>query len=301
VCYKKGMSITEIAEEVKRDKSTISRELRRNQSRDEGYNATGAQRKYNKRRKRCVRTTRLLAEENLRKAVGERLDVYWSPEQISYSLPEGMSLSFSTIYRGIKKKLFTEQHRKKLRRYGKQLKRRKSARSCYDFSQVRQISERPAEALDRAEFGHWELDTIVLRKECGCHLATFVERKSRYTIIRRIENKKAKAMSALIVDVLSVFPPSFVKTITVDRGLEFTDWHPIELALDAKVYFCDPYSPWQRGSNENTNGLIRQFFPRRHILPPVSELFVSLVQSLLNNRPRKCLNWLSPFLAFCCT
>jgi len=294
IFYKKGMGSTAIAKELNRSKSSISRELRRNPSRDEGYNATGAQRKYNARRKRCVRNTILRSNKDLFDKVCEGLSKYWSPEQISNTLPKKMKVCCSTIYRAIRNKHIPKEYCAKLRRYGKMLKRGKSRGKAYDFSQVRTLSQRPETVNNRGRYGHWELDTVVLRPECKCHLATFVERKSRLLLIRRITNKKAATMSDVIINAFHSVPARFRKTFTVDRGLEFTDWQRIEKELGVKVFFCDPYSPHQRGTNENTNGLVRQFFPRRTILPAITDALVDQVQSLINGRPRKCLLWSAP-------
>ena len=296
--YHKGMGPTEIAKEMKRDKATISREIRRNASRDEGYNAIGAQRKANKRRKGSVRKGKLEAESKLLEKVCEGLSRYWSPEQISNTLPKEMKVSTSTIYRAIRNKIIPQEYCAKLRRYGKMQKRGKSKGKAYDFSEVRTIAQRPKTVDSRSSYGHWELDTLVLRPEVKCHLATFVERKSRSVMIRRIPDKKAATMSDVVIDAFKSLPKKFRKTFTVDRGLEFTDWKRMEKELGVKVYFCDPYSPHQRGSNENTNGLIRQFFPRRSLLPDISPNLVESVQFFINNRPRKCLNWASPSLHF---
>ena len=207
-----------------------------------------------------------------------------------------MRLGISTIYRAIVKKIIPNEYAKKLRRYGKRLARNQRRKGkAYDFSQVRQIADRPATVERRNRYGHWELDTIVLRKENGCHLATFVERKSRMVLIRKIPDKKASTMGDTVIEALTSFPQKLRKTLTVDRGLEFTDWKRIEDVLGVRVYFCDPYSPHQRGTNENTNGLVRQFFPRRTLFPVITDEDVNWVQSLLNNRPRKCLHWLSPY------
>lgn len=296
---KQGIKISRIAELLGRNKSTISRELKRNPSRDQGYNAIGAQRKYNKRRKKCIRHS-WFENEELFNIVKQGLQQYWSPEQIVNTLPQGYTLSVSTVYRGVDKKIFPEQIRKKLRRYGKHLKRnqKKTQKICYDFSQVRTINQRPAIVETREEFGHWELDTIVLRQECGCHIATFIERKTRFLLCRKIQNKTAKCMGDAIIEAFRELPSYAVKTLTVDRGLEFTDWQRIEKELDAEVYFCDPYSPHQRGSNENTNGLIRQFFPRRKLLPKITANMVLHVQDLINSRPRKVLHFSSPYQSF---
>lgn len=291
--YHKGIKISEIATLIGRNKSTISRELRRNPSRDSGYNPVGAQRKYNKRRKHCRKQSKLAIHNARYEAVVEGLNRYWSPEEIANTLPSDCSISTASIYRALHKGLLPHILKTRLRRYGKQTKKKVKG-IFYDFSSVRTISQRDPAVLERSTYGHWELDTVVLRSECGCYLATFVERKSRFLIIVRIENKKATTMSAAIIEAFKKLPKSIVKTLTVDRGLEFTDWRTVEQALDAKVYFCDPYMPSQRGTNENTNGLIRQFFPRRTLLPTVSHEFVAHVQDLINNRPRKILNWSTP-------
>jgi IS30 family transposase len=297
--YKQGLKISEIAELIGRNKSTISRELKRNPSRDYGYNAIGAQRKYNKRRKSCKRH-KVLENQLIYKLVEFGLLQYWSPDEIVNKLPNELSIGVSTIYRAIDDKMFSIETTSKLRRYGKNLKRNsnKSKGVCYDFSNVKTIHERPKAVETREEFGHWELDTVVLRNECGCHIATFVERKTRYAIFVKIANRKAKTMSDAIIEAFKYLPDFAVKTLTVDRGLEFTDWERVEKALNTKVYFCDPYSPWQRGTNENTNGLLRQFFPRRKLLPPVTNKSILFAQNMINNRPRKVLNYSSPYQLF---
>jgi IS30 family transposase len=295
---KNKLKISEIAALMGRNKSTISRELKRNHSRDEGYNAIGAQRKYNKRRKNCTRK-QLLSNKAIYELVKLGLEQYWSPDQVSNTLPSGYVVSTSTIYRALNKNMFSLSIKKKQRRYGKYLKRNRKAKGfAYDFSEVRKIEERPNSVLNRNEFGHWELDSIVMRPECGCHIASFVERKTRYLICCKIENKTAQCMTHTIIRELGKLPKGSVKTLTVDRGLEFTGWKTVEKELDVKVYFCDPYSPHQRGTNENTNGLIRQFYPRRKLLPPVTEEGVKKVQQLINTRPRKILNYDTPYQRF---
>lgn len=296
--YKNNLKVSEIADLLGRNKSTISRELKRNHSRDEGYNAIGAQRKYNKRRKNCVKK-QLLSNKDVYDLIKKGLEEYWSPEQVSNTLPDGYIVSTSTIYRALNRNIFSLAIKKKQRRYGKNLKRnRKDKGVAYDFSEVRKIEERDSSVLNREEFGHWELDSIVLRPECGCHIASFVERKTRYLICCRLENKTAKCMTNAIINELGKLPKGSIKTLTVDRGLEFTGWKIVEKELKTKVFFCDPYSPHQRGTNENTNGLIRQFFPRRKILPPVTEEGIKRVQHLINTRPRKILNYDTSYQRF---
>jgi len=293
---KQGKSQAEIARLLERSPSVISRELKRNSSYDGSYNAVGAQRKYKARRKGCASTPKLVADKDLLALVCKGLSRYWSPEQIAQTLPKGKRVCFNTIYRAISKGLIPKEFCIKLRRYGKRLKHKgKKTGIAYDFSSVRPIAQRPLGVGSRNRYGHWELDTIVLRKESGCHIATFVERKSRLVLMRRIPNKKAVTMSDAIITAMSCIPPKLRKTFTVDRGLEFTDWQRLESELNVKVYFCDPYSPHQRGTNENTNGLIRQFFPRKTILPEITDEAISKVENLLNNRPRKCLGWNTPY------
>lgn len=299
--YKAGLGVREIARCLCVSPSTISREFQRNHSRDEGYNAIGAQRKSNRRRRNCGRKSKLSQNQTLYETVCAGLDNYWSPEEIANTLPLEMRISVSTIYRAIHNKSIPQAQRCKLRRYRKYNKHGKKKGCGYDFSKVRKIKSRNKSVLTRCNYGHWELDTIVLHPGNGFHLATFVERKSRTTIIRKLANKKATTMSDAIIAAFEHVPKRFLKTLTVDRGLEFTDWERVELTLGVKVYFCDPYSPWQRGANENTNGLIRQFFPRGVVYANTSDKDILQIQNLLNARPRKCLQWKSPSCFFCCT
>ena len=288
-----GLKQAEMALLLGRSKSCISRELRRNNSRDEGYNAVGAQRKYNKRRKSCVRGYVLDKNEKLMKKVKNGLSLCWSPEQIVNKLPKKYHVGVSTIYRAVKAKRISIEYAEKLRRFGKNNNKNKQEHKG-TYKDVRCIDERPAHIMNRKRLGHWELDTVVLRDECGCHLATMVERKTRGLIVRKIMNKKAGNMADTIIAAMKTLPKRARKTLTVDRGAEFADWWRIETELGVKVYFADPGKPYQRGTNENTNGLLRQFFPRRKILPPITDSYVREVQNLINNRPRKILEWRSP-------
>ncbi|MFI3141211.1 MAG: IS30 family transposase [Clostridia bacterium] len=299
--FKQGKKITEIANLMGFHKSTISRELKRNLNNQNKYNAIGADRKANARHKNCGRKAIITIDKKAYEIIATGLDLYFSPEEIANSMPKNHKVSTCTIYRALKQKLFDKYLHKKLRRYGKNNKKGTKKGICYDFSQVRTLDQRNSSVFNRNRFGHWELDTIILHPENGYHLATFVERKSRYLLMRKIPNKKAVTMSNAIIDAFKTVPEKYRLSLTVDRGLEFTDWQRVEKELNTKVYFCDPYSPWQRGSNENTNGLIRQFFPRGKVFKQVTSDDVSFVQYLLNIRPRKCLNWKSPISVFCCT
>lgn len=291
-----GLKIREIARLLNRSPSTISREVNRNKNHKGKYYAVGANRKYNVRKRNSRMKPLLSVKSELYELVSQGLDLYWSPEEISNCLPEGYRISTSTIYRAINKKLFPKDICKKLRRYGKKVKKSDKRGVSYDFSKVHQISERPLSVLSREEFGHWELDTLVLYCGENGYLATMVERKSRFTVVVRLPDKKAATMTDAIIAALGRLPKKAVKSLTVDRGLEFTDWERLEEAFDAKVYFCDPYSPEQKPTIENINGSLRQFYPRRNksnfVFSP------DMAASLLNCRPRKVLNWLSPACVF---
>lgn len=300
--YHLGYRISKIAALTGFHKSTISRELRRNPSRDYGYNAIGAQRKATKRRKNSVAKPKLLTNPQSYQAVAKGLCLYFSPEEIAHSMPEECRVCTSTIYRAIKKKILPKQLAKNLRYYTKKFSSKESTTKNTGNSAIKNISTRPKIIETRTTFGHWELDTVVYREECKFHLATFVERKSGYLIVTKIPDKKAQTMTDVIIKAFKQIPVAYRLSLTVDNGMEFSNWEAIEAALPGtKVYYCDPYSPWQRGSNENTNGLIRQFLPRKKILLDVTDEDVKHIQHLLNIRPRKCLNWNSPAQLFCCT
>lgn len=293
--YSDGVKITKIAEMLGRNKSTISREIRRNKNSRGEYSSIGANRKYHSRiRRKRGRILELNAVSY--EIVMNGLMKYWSPEQISNTMPKELRVSTSSIYRAINSSVFPKIAKTSLRRYNKKTKKSDKRGVCYDFSSVRRISERPKEVYSRKEIGHWELDTVVLWCGANGYLATMVERKTRFLICVSLPDKKAKTMADAIISELGKLPKHMVKSLTVDRGLEFTDWQRIEQCLGVNVYFCDPYSPYQRPSNENTNGLLRQFFPRRKL--SLSSFPLHVAVDLINSRPRKCLNWASPSSAF---
>lgn len=297
--YQKGLKITEIAERIGVHKSTISRELRRNCNKAGIYNAIGAQRSAVKRRKNSSDQPFLLKNKEAYDIVVNGLDHYWSPEEISHTMPENLRISTSTIYRAIKKKLIDTKYLKKLRFYNKRFGLKNPKNNKPKPHEEKNIATRPASIETREDYGHWELDTLVLRDECKCHLAVFVERKSRLVIITKIPNKKAKTMADAIVAAFEKFPLHLRKTLTVDNGAEFSDWQGIEARLPGTtVYYCNPHSPWQKGAVEKMNGLIRQYFPRKKILPEVTDAFVLEVEILLNSRPRKSLDWATPAHCF---
>lgn len=291
-----GKSLRQIAFELGRNVSSISRELARNQKKDGSYNAYRGWSMYRFRRKKCVRPYRLETDDELRKFVMKGLDQYWSP-QIIAARWQGQPFSPTTIYRALKQKRLPDySERKHLRRRGILKYCRGDNRTIHP---EHTIHERLEIIKERARIGDWEGDTVLGGPGKG-GLVTVVERKSRYLEMALIANKEAATVEKVMCSALSGCVP--VKSITLDNGSEFANFRRIEKTLNATVYFADAHSPWQRGSIENINGLIRFFFPKGTDFRTVSQQQVNQVLFLINNRPRKCLGWLSPveFLN-CCT
>jgi IS30 family transposase len=178
-------------------------------------------------------------------------------------------------------------------------KRRKPRETRGRFNIGTSIHQRPKEVKRRETFGHWELDTVVSSrgKSKGC-LATFVERQTRFYVAIKIENRSATEMYRAISELYKLFPKDTFKTYTVDRGKEFACYSKVEADLKVPVYFADAYSSWQRGSNENANGLLREFFPKKTDLARVSDEEINEALCLINHRPRKCLGWKTSFELF---
>ena len=287
----KGFSRRKIAKELGRSPSTITRELKRNSD----YLPVRAQERYRSCRKNSIRK-RLLADPQLEASVRFFLGhLFWSPEQIANRLKaEGaQSVSASTIYRALDCGLLRDTLRYYLRiKYKTIGKAKKKDRRCF----ARKIDERPEAAANRAERGHWEGDTIVSHKSRTV-IATLVDRQSRFLTAGRIPCKEAAEVRAVVVHLLSKtqYP---VKSITFDQGVEFTDAAGIESDLNTMVYFAHPHAPWERPTNENTNGLLRQFIPKHTDLSNVTDADLSRFVALINLRPRKCLNWSTPYEVF---
>ena len=286
-----GAKIREIARELERSASTISRELKRNPGR---YSPSEAQQAYEKRRKKSVRK-HVLSDADLNSQVRFFLGkMYWSPEQISHRLRKESkkSVSTSTIYRALDNGILRDTLRYYLRvKYKKHGKAKKKGKSCFR----RSISERPEEANVRAP-GHWEGDTVVSAKGRQV-IATVVDRHSRYLVAGLSENKEALSINKIIISCLEPVKDK-VKSITFDQGTEFSQPDEIEDKLDTDVFFAHPHSPWERPTNENTNGLLRQFIPKHRNLNELTPSELSSFTALLNLRPRKSLNWLTPYEVF---
>lgn len=290
--YIKGYSFRYIAMLIGRSASTISREIRRNKTHfrtEPTYFPYTAQKKYLLRRSFCHRGGNI--SDEAKEYIESKLKITWSPEQISKAPCEYNMPSFKTIYRWIKQKILVDGNVKYLRR-----KRKPGAytetRGKINYGKT--IRKRPRDVYKRKEFGHWEADTVVSgigkSKVCFCTLA---ERKSRYYIAVKMPNREAKTMAKTIIETLSKFPSELVKTITCDRGKEFANWEQIENELHCEVYFADPYCAWQKGTNENSNGLLREFYPKGMNLTRVSPKTLAKNLALINARPRKVNNFIS--------
>ena len=299
---KSKVSIREIARILQRSPSTISRELKRN-SFQTGihhdstlYNPVTAEKKYSERKLNCGR--KKISDEKVLSYIKSKIESYWSPEQIYNRLTtETWVPSTSTIYRMIHRKQFGTITMEKLRRKG-QFKRPAETRGKFNDG-GRTIKKRPKEVYKRQEIGHWEGDTVESgrndrqRKSKYCFV-TLVERKSRKCIAILVSDRTAANVTPAIINALKEFPSEMVKTITFDRGKEFCGYEQIEKELNCKTYFCDPYCAWQKGSNENTNGLLREFYPKGMDLSLVDTNELSHYLNLMNNRPRKCLKYKTP-------
>lgn len=297
-----GVSLRKIAEQLGRSPSTISREIRRNQGRQK-YRATNAdERAWREasRPKPCL----LATNRSLQRVVARKLHDQWSPQQISgwlmaEYLDDGtMRVSHETIYKSLfiqargalKKELISNLRSKRIMRRGKTSTTQGQPRG--QIVDAVSIRERPAEVDDRAIPGHWEGD--LLSGGNNTHIATLVERHSRYVLLVQVKGKDTDNVVTALVRQVKQLPKGLMSSLTWDRGTELAGHRRFTVATDVKVYFCDPRSPWQRGSNENTNGLLRQYFPKGSDLSVYSQADLNAVAFKLNTRPRKTLGFITP-------
>lgn len=294
-----GKSPSEIARLLGRSRSTISRELRRNGNRQGRYSSWGAYSKAAARRKRSVRRRRIEKDPELHGYVREKLRPYWSPELTAAMWNRehpGGRIAFATIYRAIKDGLLEGvAARTHLRRRGR---KRHGMRGKFNTIQPEHtIHERGREIEERMRCGHWEGDTV--RGAAGKGgLLTLVDRKSRMLLAVKVNDFSG---GTLYEAVMRAFDGMSPKSLTFDNGSEFARWKDMERDLNAVVYFADPHSPWQRGSNENVNGVLRFFFPKGCDFLALSQKDIDRKVALINLRPRFCLGLRSPVDVFCCT
>lgn len=290
-----GYNQSDIARILQRNRSTISRELKRNET-SQGYLPHRAQKKSQKIRSQSRKKERMRDQET-REYVSTKLKEGWSPELIAGRLPQehpGLTISHETIYQYIYEQQpdfiphLVRSHKKRRKR-------------CAGTKQPKVIipgrvfiDERPKEINNRSEIGHWEADTVVSRQSKKA-LAVLFERASRYVQIEKIKNKQSDVFASAVIKRLNGYPEHLRNSITYDNGTENVEHEKINAALKTDSYFCHPYHSWEKGGVENSIGLIRRFFPKKTNFSTVSSDTIERVESLLNNRPRKCLNFHTPF------
>ena len=295
-------SMRDIAKQLGRSVSTISREINRHGG-IHGYRAAQADEQawdWAKRPKRC----RLAQSARLRQTVARKLALNWSPEQIAgwlkveYPDNESMHVSHETIYRSLyiqtrgvlNKEL--QKHLRSNRVFRQSRHQNLKGLKRGSIKDLVSISARPPEAEDRAIPGHWEGDLIA--GSGNTHIATLVERRSRFTMLVKVNGKDTQTVVEALTRQVKKLPIELRQSLTWDRGSELADHKKFSIATNVKVYFCDPGSPWQRGTNENTNRLLRQYFPKKTNLAVHSQRKLNSVARQLNQRPRKTLGFNTP-------
>ncbi|MDB4906507.1 MAG: putative transposase, partial [Gemmatimonadetes bacterium] len=300
-----GQSFTAIALLLSRPVSTISREVRRNGGRTahhRGYHAaTADERAWHAARR--PKLCRLATNPVLCDIVAHKLTLNWSPATLAgwlrrtYPDDPQMHLSAETIYRSLyvqTRGVLRQELTAHLRR-GHSMRRSRATSAARQTSRVRDpisISERPAEAADRAVPGHWEGD--LLAGANSSYIATLVERASRYVMLVKVKNKESLTVTRALARTIRRLPTHLKRSLTWDRGTELARHKDFTVATQVQVYFCDPHSPWQRGSNENTNGLLRQYYPKGMDLSAVTQRQLDVIAERLNTRPRQTLDWDTP-------
>jgi IS30 family transposase len=296
-----GLSFRTLARQLGRAPSTISREVKRG-GRTNKYRAWRAEKRTGVRARR-PKKTKFEANPRLKAEVESRLRQCWSPQQISARLNKdypddpSMQISHETIYQSLfiqtrgalRKELTAHLRTKRTRR-----KPRSRVKKRGNISEMVMISNRPAEVEDRAVPGHWEGDLIIGAKGRSA-IATLVERRSRFVMLIALpDGRGTESVCGRLADHFQTLPNQLRRSLTWDQGNELANHRSLHVATDMKIYFCDPGAPWQRGSNENTNGLLRQYFPKSTDLASHSQAHLDEVAQQLNCRPRQTLDWMKP-------
>lgn len=300
--------VAEIARVLSRHRATIYREKKRNWWHDaevpqaDGYWPLTAQKLAEDRRRR---DRKLIRHPELREAVVDRLKSGWSPEQIAGRLKaepgSAHRLCHETIYRFV---YSPDGQSQELARYLPERQRKRKPRHARKprspvFPEASAIRHRPAAVASRAEFGHWEADLMIFRKEHGpANVATLVERKTRFTVLFRNNDRRSKPIMNRLINLMSPLPAEARRSLTFDRGLEFVSWQELETGLGARAWFCDPQAPWQKGTVENTNKRVRRYLPLDTVILTLPDSQMAALCDRLNSTPRKCLRYRTPAEAF---
>ena len=301
-----GSSLRATAQTMERAPSTLSRELTRHQTTPTTYRAVPAHQRAQRWAHQPRKPRKLAVQARLRTAVFRLLAQRWSPEQIARGLPQrypddpAMRISHEAIYtylyvlpRGVFKRELTHYLRRR-HRFRRPRKVRLSSRPIQDLIS---IDERPAAVADRTVPGHWEGDLLVGHANASA-LGTLVERTTRFTLLVPLKAKDAGAVRRAFARELRTLPAQLRRSLTYDQGQEMREHRLFTKQTKMRVYFAHPQCPWERGTNENTNGLLRQFFPTGTRFHQLSRSEIKRVQAMFNDRPRKVLNWHSPAHAF---
>lgn len=301
------MPISEIADRLGRDASTIYRDLRRNKYIDKelpelnGYYAWNAQDMYERRR---AIHRKMVVYPYLKAAIEDRLKAGWSPEQIAGRMRlehHPIRVSHETIYRfayskdGRAEQFYRHlpEHRRRRRPRGY---RRHNRTHIFD---TQTLSHRPESVAARTEFGHWECDLMMFRKEHGkVNVTSLVERVSRYTVVMRNEDRTSKPIMESLIQGLGPLPADARQSITFDRGTEFSAWQRMKDGIGADAWFCDPQAPYQKGTVENTNNRLRRYLPRSTEPTELTNRYLRSICQRLNSTPRKCLGYRTPAEVF---
>lgn len=297
-----SVSMRQIAARLGRAPSSVSRELARHGGRHRYRAAVADRRAWDRARrsKPCL----LASNRRLREVVAQKLCLQWSPQQIAswlareFPADQSMRVSHETIYRSLfiqargvlKKELLTHLRSRRSMRRARQASRAQEGRG--QIIEAISIRERPAEVADRAVPGHWEGDLLAGAK--NTQIATLVERRSRFVMLVKVPGKDTRTVVKALTRHVRKLPAQLRRSLTWDRGLELAAHKQFTVATDVQVYFCDPHSPWQRGSNENTNGLLRQYFPKGQQLSGYSQAHLNRIALRLNQRPRQTLGFQTP-------
>jgi len=300
IMLKDGKSLSDIARALGRNKGTISREIKRNSSPKQNYyTMPWAHLKAERRSWRAHKRTRL-KNEQIVQYVRSKLKEGWSPEQISGRIGRdypGLSISHEAIYQYVYsvgrkrcKELTIHLRCRHPRRWKKRMGRR-----CHKPKIINRISieKRPAAVETRHQFGHWEGDTIVSMKSRGT-LSCLVERKSRLLLLTKLQRRSSDDVNQAVLCRLGSFPRHARRTLTLDNGSENAGHEKITESLKVKCFFAHPYASWERGTNENINGLVRWYLPKGTDLSKIPAEQIALIECLINNRPRKCLGYKTP-------
>jgi len=297
-----GLSVRAMARSLRRAPSTVSREIRRNGGRP-AYRASAAEQAAWDRAQRPKRC-KLAQDAALARIVADKLRLEWSPYQVAgwlkctYPQDETRQVSHETIYRtlfiqargALKKELL--QHLRRTRGMRRSRHHTQKTPEHGRITETVSIRERPAEAEDRAVPGHWEGDLFFGSR--NSQIATLVERQTRYVMLVKVASKDSETVVDALIKQAHKLPRELYKSLTWDRGSEMAEHRRFSLATDIQVYFCDPQQPWQRGSNENTNGLLRQYFPKGMDLADISQSKLNAIARRLNERPRQTLGFETP-------